>query len=419
MTQSATDHSNPFWIDEKHDFISSLETHSRHIQTQWTTNNSEYDIVIIGTGLSGVGCAYWLRKLYSVERFPRILLLEKNIHPCSGASGRNAGFLWPSYEYLAHYVEDLGYDNAFQWIEFQQENLRSLIEIAHEHKIDCELNVTRGNVALASNDQEWEILTKSYELVKDYINKHPKTRISLDNLELWNYIKCQQMVHSDKFIGGLFIRESGTIWLAKFVYGLLKYCLDQPGINLITQSKVVRIENSKNIILENGSIIIARQAIVHASNAYISEYVNFLRDKILPVRSQCSLSKPIETRFWSFGLSVRNEKEYYHQSFHNGRIIIGGCRWRSPNTEVDNRNDSELNELIRQEHATYFSRWYPDIVTKNQSVEIDQEWTGIMGFTIDHLPIIGPLPDDKKQFLICGYNGEIFRNDLFFSFLET
>ena len=37
-----------------------------------------YDIVIIGTGISGVSCAYWLRKLYPVERFPRILLLEKN-----------------------------------------------------------------------------------------------------------------------------------------------------------------------------------------------------------------------------------------------------------------------------------------------------------------------------------------------------
>jgi glycine/D-amino acid oxidase-like deaminating enzyme len=92
--------------------------------------------------------------------------------------------------------------------------------------------------------------------------------MSLNNLELWDHEKCKQMVHSDKFIAGLFMRQSGTIWLAKLVYGLLKYCLDQPGVNLITQGEVVRIEDSEKVFLENGRVIIARQAVVHATNAY-------------------------------------------------------------------------------------------------------------------------------------------------------
>ncbi|CAF3607473.1 unnamed protein product [Rotaria sp. Silwood1] len=29
-----------------------------------------------------------------------------------------------------------------------------------------------------------------------------------------------------------------------------------------------------------------------------------------------------------------------------------------------------------------------------------------MAFTIDDLPLIGPLPGDNKQFLLCGYNGD-------------
>ena len=111
--QSTNQISNPFWIDEKHEFISSF---SNNHSVEMNNNNNEYDIVIIGTGFSGVSCAYWLRQLYPVERFPRIALLEKNLRPCSGASGRNGGFLWPSYDYLAGYVEDYGYDNGCKWV---------------------------------------------------------------------------------------------------------------------------------------------------------------------------------------------------------------------------------------------------------------------------------------------------------------
>jgi glycine/D-amino acid oxidase-like deaminating enzyme len=409
MTQSTVrPSSNPFWIDEKHDFISSLQTNPRIIHAELATNNDEYDIVIIGSGLSGVACAYWLRKLYPVERFPRILLLEKNARPCSGASGRNGGFLWPSYDYLDGYVEDFGYDNGCQWVEFQHENIRSIAQAVNENKIDCELNLTRGNVALARNNEELETINKSYELVKDYIEKHTNTKMSLDNLELWDHEKCQQVLHSDRFIGGMFMRESGTIWVAKLVYGLLKYCLDQPGVDLMTQGKVIRIEDSKNLILENGRVIIAHQAIVHATNAYAVEYLDFVRGKIIPTRGQCSRSKPIETIFWPFGLSARDGREYYHQSPIDGRITLGGCRWRSPETEHNNQNDSEINELIKHEHDRFFSQWHPGIASKKHTVEMEQEWTGIMAFTVDELPLIGPLPGDDKQFLLCGYNGEEF-----------
>jgi glycine/D-amino acid oxidase-like deaminating enzyme len=365
-------------------------------------------INMIGTGFSGVSCAYWLRKLYPVERFPRILLLEKNARLCSGASGRNGGFLWPSYDYLADYVEEYGFDTGCQWVEFQCENYRSIAEAVNENNIDCEINLTRGNVALARDTQELEEINKSYEFLKEYIKTHPKTRISLDNIELWDHEKCQQVLHSDKFIGGMHMRESGTLWVAKLVYGLLKCCLEQPGVDLITQGKVVRIENSKNIILENGRVIIGHQAIVHATNAYAVEYLDFVRGKIIPIRGQCSRSKPIEAIFWPFGLSARSGREYYHQSPIDGRITLGGCRWRSPDTEQNNQNDSEINELIRDEHERFFSKWHPGIASKNHTVEIEQEWTGIMGFTVDHLPLIGPLPGEDKQFILGGYNGKKF-----------
>lgn len=406
MAEGVIRRSDPFWIDEKHDFIASLQNHPRLIHRESSMNDDEYDVVIIGTGLSGVACAYWLRKLYPIERFPRIILLEKNARPCSGASGRNGGFLWPSYDYLAGYADDFGYDNACQWVEFQHENLRAIGEVIRENEIDCDFNIARGNVALARDDEEWLNLRRSYEIVKDYIAEHPNTKMSLMNLELWDAKKCQEMLHSEKFLGGLFMRESGTIWAAKFVYGLLNNCLNQPGVDLFVQSKVIRIDNSTKVVLEDGRVILARQAIVHATNAYVVEYLDFTRGKIIPTRGQCSRSKPIGKIFWPFGLSAHDGRDYYHQSPIDGRILFGGCRWRSPETEKNNRNDSEINELVRDEHEKYFSQWHPGIISTNHTIEIEQEWTGIMAFTVDELPLIGPLPEDNHQFLLCGYDGK-------------
>ncbi|CAF0918732.1 unnamed protein product [Adineta steineri] len=412
MTESTVRPSNPIWIDEKHDFISSLLTHPRIIHAELSTNNDEYDIVIIGAGFSGVACAYWLRKLYPVERFPRILLLERNARPCSGASGRNGGFLWPCYDSLLGYVEKFGHENACQWVDFQHENVRQISQVVNENNIDCDIDITRGNVALAQNDEELKYIVQSYEIIRDYIEKHPKSKMSIDNFELWDDKKCEEMLHSDKFIGGLFMHESGTVWAAKFVYGLLKYCFDQPGIDLITQGKVVRIENSTNIVLENGRVIIAHEAIVHATNAYAIEYLDFTRDKIIPTRNQCSLSRPVETMLWPFGLSARDGREYYCQSPKDGRILLGGCCWKSPDTEHMNQNDSEINNLVREEHERYFAQWHPGIAENNHTIEIEQEWSGILGLTIDELPLIGPLPGDEKQFLLCGYNGNGMPNIL-------
>lgn len=399
--------SKPFWIDEEHEFIRAFETHPRIVHADLPTNNDQYDVVIIGAGFSGVACAYWLRKLYPVERFPKILLLEKTARPCSGASGRNGGFLWPAYDYLATYVDDFGNENGCQWIEFQHENIRAIARAVAEHQIDCDIDLRRGNVALAHTEEERQRLVRSYELLRDYLSKHPgKTSVSMDNVELWDSKKCEETLHSNRFRGGMLMRESGTVWAAKLVYGLLKFCLDQPGVDLFTQAKVVRVEDSKRIILENGRVIIAEQAIVHATNAYAVEYLDFTRGKIFPTRGQCSRSKPIAQIFWPFGLSAQDGEEYYHQSPTDGRILFGGCLGRSRDTERNNQNDSEINLLIHQEHQRFFSQWHPGIEEKNHRVEIEQTWSGIMAFTVDKLPLIGPLPNAPKQFIIAGYNGQ-------------
>ena len=118
MIQSTVRHSNSFWIDEKHDFITSFLKHPRIIHAELSTNNDEYDVVVIGTGLSGVSCVYWLRKLYPVERFPRITMckfiirtLGDNIQPY------DVQCLLPINIYNEKVIDDIFFSNQKKKVE--------------------------------------------------------------------------------------------------------------------------------------------------------------------------------------------------------------------------------------------------------------------------------------------------------------
>jgi glycine/D-amino acid oxidase-like deaminating enzyme len=77
----------------------------------------------------------------------------------------------------------------------------------------------------------------------------------------------------------------------------------------------------------------------------------------------------------------------------------------SETKEVNSDNTSELNQKMSQKLRSYLPRHYPVLKSSVGQDFIEKEWIGIMGFTPDHQPLVGPLTHHKGQYILAGYSG--------------
>src|SRR5450755_1605344 len=84
---------------------------------------SKKDIIIIGSGFTGLWSAYYLKKRYPKKS---VLILERGIIP-SGASSRNAGFAcFGSFTELASDTTHLGESEMLELVEMRYKGLEKI-----------------------------------------------------------------------------------------------------------------------------------------------------------------------------------------------------------------------------------------------------------------------------------------------------
>src|SRR5258708_2420291 len=100
--------STSFWLDRTH-----------------KTTKRNFDVVIVGAGLSGISTAYWLGQ---EDPSLKIAILEKG-RLGYGASGRNAGFITcGSVEHFNRMISKHGQDEALEIWRFSENNLKLIEE---------------------------------------------------------------------------------------------------------------------------------------------------------------------------------------------------------------------------------------------------------------------------------------------------
>ena len=124
-------------------------------------NKQEFDITIIGGGIAGLSCAYWLLK---EDQDLQIALVEKH-EIGDGATGRNAGFVTcGSVEHFNRLVSKHGADEALDIWRFSETNLALLKQEIIKEKSESLGFEQKGSFSLASTESEFAELKKSYEL---------------------------------------------------------------------------------------------------------------------------------------------------------------------------------------------------------------------------------------------------------------
>lgn len=388
------------------------------------------DIVIIGSGITGVSCAYQLA--LSLPSNSSIAIIEARSF-CSGATGRNGGHLTPisalAYTDLAANPEHLMRNNnktrslevhteVDKILTFEANVADRITRLISSHDKSGDVGLTvDNNWHLCFKDEEVDAFEASLEAAKQAgLHSHVAKVVRVPTGDLKVTMNNPVGVVAAYQIPGATLHPRN---LAALIYHLAREEAQRRNIDLelITETPVTDVISlgdaevtgyTTSLKTARGDTIVARY-VVHATNAYASHLIPCLEGPkgIVPTRAQVVAVEPLQPRkrYWAMGTSAGGGYEYGHQrppsTFEpNAPFVFGGGREYAPGREWGVDDDSALNPIVSSFLRPYMASVFP----REFSEQPSREWTGIIGYTSTKDPLVGPI-NAPGQYIAAGYSG--------------
>ncbi|KAL2872408.1 FAD dependent oxidoreductase-domain-containing protein [Aspergillus lucknowensis] len=370
----------------------------------------ECDIVVVGAGYAGVSVTHHILELTRSEggaAAPSIVILEGR-QACSGATGRNGGHLKPdSYNRIATLSDEFGIVAATEVAEFEARHVETLRQIVERENIDCDFTVVDA-IDVQISESHARSLKDGYDrLVAAGCGPTRRTKyVGGKEAEAFSGVKGAV---------ACFSYTAGHLWPYKLIMHLLEKAVRQ-GVNLQTHTQVTSIKEAATstphswLVRTSRGTIRAKKVVV-ATNGYTSALLPQYRDKIVPVRGTCSRivapaghTGPRLTRTYTIR---HNEWNYdYLIPRSDGSIVVGGARPAfidNPDSWYNVSDDSRVLESAVRYFDDYMQKHF--VGWDESHAYTDRVWTGIMGYSSDGLPHVGPVPGHENQWIIGGFTG--------------
>ncbi|KAH8900450.1 DAO-domain-containing protein [Thozetella sp. PMI_491] len=365
------------------------------------------DIAIIGAGYAGSSTAYHLLKGCEERETaaPSILILEAR-QACSGATGRNGGHLKPDpYNGPGVVAEVYGPAAGAELAAFEAAHVPAVKKVVEEERVQCDFVLTRCcDVALS--DLASKRMRDRYERMSQYGAPHMKDVFLTEGSEAEQHSGVKGALSCITY-------TAGSIWPYKFIVHLLRKAVEA-GVNLQTHTPVTSVTAEADadgffvVTTDRGSV--KARKVVFATNGYTSSVLPEFSEKIVPVRGICShiVSDKTPSPLLSNSYILRWSPTRYEYLIPrlDGSIIVGGARekyWHDLDLWYNNVEDDRLIESAKDHFdgymQTYFHGW------ENSGAKTAKVWTGIMGYSSDGLPHVGPVPGRQNQFILAGFTG--------------
>jgi glycine/D-amino acid oxidase-like deaminating enzyme len=330
----------------------------------------DFDFAVIGAGIVGLNVALQIKRL---QPNAKVAVLERGSLPI-GASTRNAGFACiGSMTELLSDLDQMPEDGLWALVEKRYKGLKSMISKLGTEIIDYEH--LGGYELFRAQDQP---LFEACMGKIDHFNQQIKLISGLKN----TFVLADQALAGAGFaqVDHLILnRAEGQLHPGKMMRALLNLCRNEE-ISLLNGFQVIKIEESeKNVRLlsEWGWSVQAAQLII-ATNGFTPQFLPDLDLK--PARNQVLITEPVS------GLSLKGcyhyEAGYYYFRNVGNRILRGGGRNLDPERETTADFDTTL--LIRSS----LEKLLTEVILPNQSVKVDQWWSGILGVGSVKSPIV-------------------------------
>ncbi|NMM48641.1 NAD(P)/FAD-dependent oxidoreductase [Marinigracilibium pacificum] len=338
----------------------------------------EADIIIVGGGITGLSAAATL-----IENNPklRIKVLERGVLP-SGASTKNAGFA--CFGSLTEILDDLDAispEESAALVETRWKGLEKLRKRLGDEKIGYE---GHGGYELIS--------TKDYDCLNriEEINKllHPifHKHVFHEDEELkeifgFNAEKVETIISNPL---------EGQLHPGLMIRSLSNYVKNK-HVEIITGADVVGLNKGGNHVEvevqvpfdHSETIQFRAEKVLICNNAFVNKLLPQVDMK--PGRGFVMVTKPIEDL--KFQGTFHYDRGYFYFRNIENRVLIGGGR----NLDYIGEETTEFgtNQLIKDRLIDDLK----NVILPGVDVEIDHEWSGIMGFGPNKQPVIQNVGD--------------------------
>lgn len=326
----------------------------------------ETQVCIVGGGLAGLTAAY-----ETARRGRSVALLEAETLGY-GASGRNGGFVSPGFaDSLEGITARVGPDHA-----------RALIGLSHEgcewvRALAAELPGTGpvpGWIKVMRYNDEAGAQRQAEQWRRDFGR----------NVDYWPIEKVRAVLRTDVYYQALYDADAFHMHPLNYALGLADRG-EKAGARLFEHSPAMALSRANGgWRVAGGGGTVRAEHVVLAGSAYMNGLYRRLSRAILPVATHIVVTEPLGAlrdatiRTDSAVGDTRRASDYF-RVLSDGRLLWGGgittrraVPWR-------------LADRMRARMAAVF----PAL----KQVRIDFSWSGLMGYAVHRMPLIGEMEE--------------------------
>ncbi len=338
------------------------------------TTRLDADCCVIGGGLAGLTTALELSRLGK-----SVVLLEAD-RIASGASGRNGGFVSNGYaEGFDGIAKMAGMESAKALYAMSREGTEYVRRLIAEH--DPSIKTGDGWLVMQRFDDKGAL--RSYG---DNLNAKAG--------ESFNYLDgsaLREMVDSLKYKRGLLSPTAFHIHPLRYALLLARLARDC-GAKIFEASPVLAVKKTGadfEIQCASGSIV--AKDVVYCVSSLNRTLLPLTSRAVLPIATYIAVTEPLAPSpiKTSAALSDTRRAGNYFRMLPDGRLLWGG------HITTSQREPADLAFRMQADIASVFPQ--------TGKVRIDFHWSGLMGYALHKMPLIGS--DGAGQWYATAFGG--------------
>jgi len=383
----------PMWLEDENPW----EEHPwRENESAAIPNSAE--VVVIGAGFTGAAAAYhWARRAPGDRR---LVVLEMD-DPASGSSGRNEGLVVMG-RYFKMVRDTVGKSLRQVRPDLQPDGLKTLankfatvycqaayqnadlIEQAIElHGFRCDYK--RAGWVQARTEDEQKALRLSVRLAEQ------------SGCDDWTMIEASEA----RKLSGMrvnhpagFSKQAASWHPAKWVWSLLSEAMKVAHVELFTRTRVEQVLSTKRgYVVETSRGTISCRHVFYATESYTPMIEASFHDAIIPMQEQAASGDggPV-----SMAPHIGISGSWYFAGKYGQEVLWGSGGSRVPDREAGRNKPSRfLTRFAAAEMRGHFGPY---------DLDLDNEWSGTVGYTPDEYPIVGSI-DGEGRWIVAGMCG--------------